>query len=39
MMTYNDVFWIMGMLSAVGRPFLIMLGGRIRKHAFEHRTY
>src|SRR5262245_61122395 len=28
MMAYNDVFWIMGMLSVVGLPFLLMLGGR-----------
>jgi MFS transporter, DHA2 family, multidrug resistance protein len=28
MMAYNDVFWMMGMLFAVGLPFLMMLGGR-----------
>jgi DHA2 family multidrug resistance protein len=33
MMAYNDVFWIMGMLSVVGLPFLIMLGGRIPQAA------
>ena len=39
MMAYNDVFWIMGMLSVVGLPFLIMVGGRTRKRALEHRTH
>lgn len=31
MMAYNDVFWMMGMMFVFCFPFLLLLGGRIRR--------
>jgi hypothetical protein len=33
MMAYNDVFWIMGVMFVFCFPFLLLLGGRIRRQA------
>lgn len=35
MMAYNDAFWIMGMLFALGMPFLFLLGKYARRSGAE----